>query len=37
MTRDEAISQLGWLKCKTNEASKLEAIDARRTRGRIDG
>ena len=27
MTREEAINQLGWLTCKTNEEQKLEAID----------
>ena len=27
MTREEAINQLGWLKCKTNKERHLEAID----------
>lgn len=27
MNREEAINQLGWLKCKTNEEKKLEAVD----------
>lgn len=27
MTREEAINQLGWLKCKTNKERQLEAVD----------
>ena len=27
MTREEAINQLGWLKCKTNKERHLEALD----------